>query len=272
MKLLSEMLSKRILNVYSTKIEGVICSAVFDGKKIPYLKYFDHGEDEYLLDTSKIYCSQNDLVVIKNDTAIMPATNIEDKGRLLGLEAISDRGKLLGKITDIELSDTYRVCALYIDKNRLDISKVMSIGDIVIVKENEKTNWSHFKPQKPKIKKQNATGIVSILPEEDGEEKPKFDNNKITLVEKLISKENDTKQNEYKISISPAPQKIVGVGTGRYLIGRKALKAIYGINNELLIKKDMIVTEEILDRIKNHSKLMELALFTKDRESTKETT
>ena len=64
----SEIISKPILNLYTGKIEGTIHNVVFskDYKKIQQLKIFDNDEEEYLIDTCRIYSIGSNSIVIKN--------------------------------------------------------------------------------------------------------------------------------------------------------------------------------------------------------------
>ncbi len=262
MKLLSEILSKRVLNVYSSKIEGVISSVVCHENKVVYLQFFDEDEVEFLLDTSKIYAMENDMIVIKNSACIMPASNITGTNRLMGIDVYNERGALLGQVEDVMLKDNFSISYIKVNGEEISIKKVLKINEVVMVKGKENISLFSFKPRDkkpvmPKMKSQS----VKILPLEENVEE-REDN--VTLVEKLfpIKIKEET---GYKISPSLSPQKVIGVGSGKYLIGRKATKTIYGMNNEILIRKDALVTDEILNKVRGHNKLMELALYTKEK-------
>ena len=84
MNLLSELISKPVLNLYTGKIEGTISSAIFNEqyKKIQSLKMFDEEEEEYCLHTSKIYSIGKNSVVIKNSLIAFPCFPLSSKADL----------------------------------------------------------------------------------------------------------------------------------------------------------------------------------------------
>ena len=89
------------------------------------------------------------------------------------------------------------------------------------------------------------------LPEKETNDIPKIEFDNIELKPKA----------NYKISENPLPQRMIT--SQNYLLGRKLSKTIYGINNEIIAKKDCLITEKILNAAKNHNKLVELAVFSK---------
>lgn len=264
MILLSELLSKKILNVYSSRIEGVVSNAIYKDKKIIYIQYFDEKEEDYLLDTSKIYSMENDIIVIRNSDSVFPATNLRSENRLIGIDAFNEKGVKLGKIEEVTLFDNWSIKSVKINGEEYDFSRILNINSVAIVKENKNISLATFRPRSKKILgKIKDEQSVKIMPIVDNDEK---DN--ITLVEKFFPKSLN-KEGEYKISPSPSPQKVIGIGSGNYLVGRKATKTIYGVNNEIVVKKDTYITSDILNKAKGHNKLMELALYSKSKKEYK---
>ena len=100
---------------------------------------------------------------------------------------------------------------------------------------------------KPKLKPQQviSNNIISILPK----------------ISEPITTQPEPPKKLYKISNEAVPQKIFG--STNFLIGRKVLKTIYGVNNEVIIKKDNLINAKNLDIAKKHSKLVELTVFSK---------
>lgn len=291
MNLLSEIISKPVLNLYSGKIEGTVKDAIFDSafKKIQFLKIFDDEEEEYLLATNKIYNVGSSSLVIKNSEALLLETEGGKENNPINFEIFSSSGDNLGVLIDIELENNFEVKNLITQDSTIPQSNIVNISKIIIVNNTgKKIKFSNFKP---KVKKGNviSTNKIKILPQpsieykinnnENGESKINSETNNEsnstkndttnalesnTESHKIETPENtiQTPQKEtFKISTAPTPQRVVG--NGNFLIGRKVTKTIYGLNNEIIIKKDSIINAKNLESAKKHSKLVELTVFSK---------
>lgn len=320
MNLLSEIISKPVLNLYTGKIEGTVKNAYFDNayKKIQYFKIFDDDEEEYLLDCTKIFSVGKTCLVIKNGEALtIVVEELFKENNPINLNIYTTSGERLGRLNDVEFNDTFEVTNYKFLNANLLPSSIINIGENIIVNTSEKKlKHSDFKPKIRTMKSSSISSIVKILPVENASFNQNNTNENLTsfiqtplpfkqiseptftpLLEKnytpptdtissLNLKEKDLKENDatnfkteqvpngaimgsdkpqeglkYKISNQPMPQKVVG--NGSFLIGRKALKTIYGINNEIIIKKDNIINSKNLESAKKHSKLVELTVFSK---------
>lgn len=258
MNLLSELISKPVLNLYNGKIEGTIKNICFDNayKKILNLKMFDNDEEEYLIETSKIYCIGENSIVIKNSEALINTINENTslENNPINLNTYSISGNFVGKLIDIEFNDKFEAITFITDNNsKIKREQILNISQSIIVNDtNKKIAINNFKP---KIKLQNKPenkNVVTILPKIVDEQK---ENELLPQIETVPKKE------PFKIYNQPTPQKLIG--NGNFLIGRKAVKTIYGINNEIIVKKDNIINAKNLENAKKHSKLVELTLFSK---------
>ncbi len=294
MNLLSEIISKPVLNLYSGKIEGTVKDAIFDStfKKIQFLKIFDDDEEEYLLSTAKIYSVGSSSLVIRNSEALLLDTEESKENNPINFEIFSSAGDSLGTLLDIELENNFEVKNLITQDGSIPQSNIVNISKIIIVNNTDKKiKFSNFKP---KFKKGNtvSTNKVKIMPtkQEDNLNKavdlenqsnviaePELPNNLPVIETPQSEQENFASQNSnqkqieqnlppqqketFKISTAPTPQRVVG--NGNFLIGRKVVKTIYGLNNEIIIKKDNIINAKNLESAKKHSKLVELTVFSK---------
>lgn len=294
MNLLSEIISKPVLNLYSGKIEGTVKDAIFDStfKKIQFLKIFDDDEEEYLLSTAKIYSVGSSSLVIRNSEALLLDTEESKENNPINFEIFSSAGDSLGTLLDIELENNFEVKNLTTQDGSIPQSNIVNISKIIIVNNTDKKiKFSNFKP---KFKKGNtvSTNKVKIMPtkQEDNLNKavnlenqsnviaePELPNNLPVIETPQSEQENFASQNSnqkqieqnlppqqketFKISTAPTPQRVVG--NGNFLIGRKVVKTIYGLNNEIIIKKDNIINAKNLESAKKHSKLVELTVFSK---------
>lgn len=243
---LSEIISKQILNIYSGKIEGVISDAFFDNnlKKVVKLKLFDNDEEEYILDANKIYSVGQNMCVIKNSEPLNLYFNSTPQSNSpINKYVFSTQGEKIGRIIDVELDDKFEVKSLITKDKTILPKNILNIAENIIVNlENKKIKLSSLKP-KISNKKQN-NNVVSIL--------PKIEKTEI---------EQSQKKETFKINSNPIPTKVSG--NSQFLIGRKVLKTIYGLNNEIIAKKDTIVTSKSIENAKRHSKIIELTLFSK---------
>ncbi len=244
MKLLSEIVSKKVLNLYSGRIEGTIKDVSFnkDYKKLSSLKIFDEDEEEYTIAVEKIYNIGQDSVVIRNSNALVPTINqiYVNQNNIINYNVYSINGDHLGKIIDAELNENLTVKEYITNEIRFSPKQIVNIGENIIVNNSEnKVKLSNFKPKTPIQNKVEHNQIVKILG-------PQIEN------------QND---NVFKISASPSPKKIVG--NTELLIGRKALKTIYGENGEMIIKEENIVTQKVLDLASQFNKIGELTTFSR---------
>ena len=252
MNLLSEIVSKPVLNLYSGKIEGTVKNVCFDEcyKKIQSLKIFDEEEEEYTLKTNKIYSIGKNSIVIKNSEALILAIGEENSGENnpINLDVYSTSGNYLGRLADAELNDKFEVENFITTEQKIEYKKIVNVGQSIIVNDtNKQVKLCNLKPKKIKIQAGQIQN-VTIMP-------------KISEPESEKSEEAIEDKKSYKIDACPLPQK--AVGNGNFLIGRKALKTIYGINNEIIIKKDTLINAKNLENAKKHSKLVELTVFSK---------
>ncbi len=280
MNLLSEIISKPVLNLYSGKIEGTVKDAIFDSayRKIQFLKIFDDEEEEYLLSTAKIYSVGSSSIVIRNSEALLleQEENKKQENNPINFEIFSSNGNRLGTLVDIELADNFEVKNLISEDENIPQANIVNISKIIIINNgSKKIKFSNFKP---KVKKGNtvSTNKIKIMPTPN-EEKNTIEEEVIQVAPKIETPQDEPIQlpaqienttppqlqqkEAFKISTAPTPQRVVG--NGNFLIGRKVTKTIYGLNNEIIIKKDSIINAKNLECAKKHSKLVELTVFSK---------
>lgn len=253
MILLSNIVSKKVLNLFSGKIEGTIKNLCFNDlcKKVSSLKMFSEEDDEYLIDAKKIYSIGDTAIVIKNASAMISTINQSEANEKspINLEIYSLAGDFLGQVYDAELSNNLKLNFLVTKTHRIRQDQIVNVGNNIIVNlEDKKVRISDFKPQ---IK------TSSNLPEE-----------KVYIVAPQIEEEKENKmekdnQLNFKISSLPSPQRVMG--NSNFLIGRKMLKTIYGLNNEIIIKKEFLISEKTIDYAKKHGKLMELTMYSRKK-------
>ncbi len=253
MILLSNIVSKKVLNLFSGKIEGTIKNLCFNEmcRNVSSLKMFTEDDDEFLIDAKKIYSIGESAIVIKNSSAMVSTINQcnSNENSPINLEAYSLTGDYLGQVCDAELSSNLKLNFLITKTHRVRQDQIVNVGDNIIVNlEDKKVRISDFKPH---------VKIASTLPEE-----------KVYIMAPKIEVEKDTQttisnQTNFKINSLPFPQRIMG--NSNFLLGRKMFKTIYGLNNEIIIKKEFIINEKTINSAKRHGKLMELTVYSRKK-------
>ena len=248
MKILSEIVSKQVLNLFSGKIEGTIKDVCFDNqyKKIVSLTMFDEHEEEFVIPANKIY-SIGDKVVIKNSEGLISTINQAEttQNNPINLQVFSIDGESFGRLSEIEFDDKLHAVSYKTKTKTFSSSQIVNVAKSIIINlSDKKVKLSDFRPRK-------ISTLISSTPQET-----------VKIMAPQIE-ESPTIQSSgnFTINTSPSPQKIVG--NTNFLLGRKVLKSIYSVSNQLIIKKEATINEKILDIARKNGKLSELTLYSK---------
>ncbi len=257
----SNILSKQVINLYDGKFEGTIKNICLKEnlKQIKWFILFDEDGEEFMLDPNKIY-KVGQAITIKNNDGIFNTSNIYnmENNNPINLMCYSVNGEIIGKVSDVELSKNFYIENFYIDENKITTNQIVKISKNLIIVNTEKTkvSLSTFKPKIPIINDQD-TNIVEIQPMD---------------IQPQIEKEIPQEIQEEKTLQTPTRKTFVVdkninqqriITNQNVLLGRKATKTVYGINNEIIIRKDCIINSKTLEYAKLHNKTTELTLFSK---------
>ena len=256
----TDIISKPVINLYNGTCEGTVKNICFDDNltKAQYLILFsDNQDEETLLDITKVYHIGDSAITIKNSEGITPllfAPKVTYNNPINNI-VYSIEGNSLGYVKNLVLSQKFKLDTIQTEQSDYSAKSVVSFNHDNLIINNSGVK---FLKTKPKITRPKQNNVVSIL--------PKIDLPKITFpkIEEVALETVRPKQN-FKISTNPLPQRIVS--NQNFLIGRKMSKTIYGINNEIIIKKDNLITDKTIQNAKLHNKLVELAVFSKIREN-----
>lgn len=216
MEKLSDLISKKIFSFAQGRKIGYVLNVKFDNAFNIDKIIVASEEDEKELELSADRIRiSGDNIFIENENAIVPATS--QVFSIIGKQVFTNRGTDLGRVIDVYLSNKKAVCIIS-DKLAFSPRQIGVIGQDAII-----------------------LGKVNIPARQVNVFAPKG-------------------EEEY-VSIMPIQQKIepqipqrVSMDS-RSLIGKMATKDIFGLNNELIIKKYEIITQKKLDEIKKHNKL-----------------
>lgn len=246
MKRLSELISKKVLNIYLGKLEGLVLDVIFDDKyeKITRLTLVDLDDEEYEVEARAIY-STKDIVTIRNSAKITPIISKTEKrtNNPILKNVYSITGEYLGRLTDIEIKDNFAVNSFITEVVTFTPKQIVNVKENIIVDtQNKKVKLSHFKPKH---------AMPRVIKNTDDEKRVTI------LAPQIEALEIST----HTTSQAPTPQKILG--TNDFLLGRKADKTIYSLNNDLIIRKDNLITKKHLELARKYGKLAELTIFSK---------
>lgn len=224
---LSQLVGKKVFSLYDAKFIGTIFSVTFSTsyEKIKGIYFFDEEDNEFYIDAKNIY-NIGEIVVIKNSskfTSLFP-TNLPIS--IIGKNAITTDGEIM-TIVDCMFDEKYNISSFITEKEKTMNPKTIKLVSSCVV-----CSEISIKKFKPKT------------------------SNKVTIpLEKL--KVNILKMDDDNIlKESWKPQKITISSDS--LVGKRLIKDVIGKNNELILKKEQVLTTKAIELAKQHEKLNEL--------------
>lgn len=272
----TEILSKPVISLVDSKTEGIIKSIAFDKsfKRAKWLVLFDNNEhlEDKALSIQDIYSLGENAVVIKNADILnlyLSCTKTDEVCLPINNSVYTTKGKFLGKVKDLILNDKYYIEKLILSTDEeVDIKNILASGDdaVIVQADNENVNIANFKRKK-------KTSLNNTKTMQSTEQEVVILNNIENLNnenEILINTESSETQAEaveipfnkpkYKFT-NLAPQTLTA--NFNFLIGRKMEKNIYSQNKELIARKNVKITQDIINKAKLHCKLRELVKYSK---------
>lgn len=222
---LTNLFGKQVFALYEGEIVGTVCDAIFnrDLKQVDFLKVFDAEENEFVIKFASIK-AMNDCIIIANKEKLC---SFFDKQRPSPLfkQVITENANLYGKIVDCAINENGKVeCFLTDTENKLEPSKIY-VRKNFIYYSNVKLLNKNVRPKKIKTPLDNIK--VNIL---------SFDT-----------------QNKYENFV---PNKLQY--NANAIIGKVAKDTLLGINNEVIIKANQIISEKTIEDATRHNRLNQL--------------
>lgn len=279
----TEILSKPVISLVDSKTEGIIKSIVFDKsfRRAKWLVLFDNNEhlEDKALNVLDIYSLGENAVVIKNADILnlyLSCTKTDEVCLPINNNVYTTKGKCLGQVKDLILNDKYYIEKLILTNDQeIEVKNILASGEdaVIVQTENEVVNIASFKRKK----KPTAINRIKTLGSEEQEvvilnnveqELPSLVEE--TRQESEISNEEliDMQPEAVEVPIKPkykfsssAPQTLTA--NFNFLIGRKMERNVYSQNKELIARKNVKVTQDIVNKAKLHCKLRELVKYSK---------
>ncbi len=181
---------------------------------------------------------------------------------LLGSRVLTRKGEALGQVEEFYIEKDGKIIAYEVDMKDdvkfLPSEEVLTIGKgIIITKEDarERLLASLHEPKSSKEKNK------SISEEKSTPEKPKE-----TPKKKAKEKETEGPTLEEKNLLIASAKKEVDLKKifqerqRKYLMGKRVIKDILSRDGNILVPKDTIIDEEILDKVQKEGKFLELSM------------
>lgn len=222
---LTNIIGKQVFALYEGEIIGTVVSCNFnqDFSKIKSIKIFNEDESEYEINFINIIAIE-DCIIVSNKSKIFPYFD-EQKNNPLNKIAISQEGKILGKITDCDIDKNGKLLNFYTTLDKKLSPKNIYLRNTFVFYSENKLKFSNLKP-KNKIKT--------------------LQNIKVTILNK---EEASDEQNFTPTRINFNPESI---------IGKIAKTTLLGTNNEIIIRSNQIISQKTIMQATKHNRLNQL--------------
>lgn len=218
---IQKSIGQGVLSLVSKKIIGNVKSFSVKNNKIDSIFCFNDSEDtEFSFPTKNILSIGDDLIIIKSENSLSISEE-EISDCILGLPVITQKGKKLGLLLDIEIDDGFKIKNLVLQNKKIACEEIDLINNqFILLKGN-------YKLKNKNITKNNFNYIVNI---QNNIEAPEISN---------LPKINENEQ------IKPiTPTKKTGIPPN--IIGKTVTKNIY-FHDKLLIKIGTIITQKVIE-------------------------
>lgn len=233
---LSELLQKPILSLYEGELLGNINKVFFDKSKnkIKTFEILNDEEISYCLYPKFIYTVGKHAITIKNKQNLVLTLNENIDNTILPIDVkvYSLQGEFLGIVKDYSLTDKYVIENMVLDNQQLiNINDMASCSanSIVVYYSQEHINIKSFR-----YRIQNKSN----------------DNSKVKVLPKLFSSFN-------KIATNSSNSK------QNFIVGRICTKDIMDNQQNIIIKQNSTITDQILALASSKNKLQELMKYSK---------
>ena len=224
MEKLTQLISKNIFSLSSGKKLGYILNVNFD-ENLKYLKSFlvadDESEMEATIDAKNLFFSGGQAFVRRED--VLTYSLGGEANNPIGKLVFTDKGGDCGKVREVVLAGN-KAQSVIADRICFSSREVSCVGADAIILGKKKKAAAPQALSRPSFISSQPESLVSITAS--------------------ISAPEIQPTTPYRISTDP-----------KNLIGKMATKDIFGLNNELIIKKFEIITQKKLNEIKKHNKL-----------------
>ena len=283
---LSDLLSKRLIILNEARVAGIIEDVVFNDTLTAarLVKIYDDGgedaETKYA-EFKKLQNLNSDACTLADKSYLsMRGTENELRNNPAGSEVFNQDGKLLGRVSDVILNDG-KVQSLVVGETELEPNKILSHSKnlIVINDSGKKIKLYHKKqltvpkPEKTenaKVTVHAATTPTAIEPSAAVSDTVAASPATETAIAKFVvsgaAAETEktiqlpTKMPPENTLVTRTPSKEENASSYKFLIGKTLARDIAADNGVIILRKEAVITDEVIASARSHNKLVQLAL------------
>lgn len=243
MEKISLLISKKVISLDEGKYLGYVLDLAFD----PSLKTFqgllvvdDENEGVFFLPRKEIVSFSDECVMIEGEE-VMQFDLFSSSNNPLGKEVFDEKGTNLGRVSEVEVTGRY-------------VKKIITNKCEIPQKYIKKSGINYLIFGIYKNKKNSKIKSIFLHQEKIDNMKEKFPKVVASVSSEVIQEKNKIKrdENQMQIRLFASPNS---------LLGRKITKDLFGMNNEIIARKNEIISKKIINNAKNHNKLNFLAYF-----------
>ena len=229
MERISNIISKKVVSIEESLCVGYVLDVCVDTSKKMVKGYLVCDESNEVINflSTKNMLANNDYIIIKNINMLEFGDFVEPKNPI-GKEVLDENGFSLGRIIDFEVENG-KILKLISKKCEINPKHIIDFnGDFLIFSQSKK------KPIKKEFNFKNLN---------------KQDLQKVEIQSFVLEK----KENLNSVQI-PFKSRILT----NNLLGRILINDVFGLNNELIGRKNEIINEKIIKKAKSHNKVNHL--------------
>lgn len=229
MERISNIISKKVVSIEESLCVGYVLDVCVDTAKKMVEGYLVCDESNEVINflSTKNMLANNDYIIIKNINMLEFGDLVEPKNPI-GKEVLDENGFSLGRIIDFEVKNG-KILKLISKKCEINPKHIIDFnGDFLIFSQSKK------KPIKKEFNFKNLN---------------KQDLQKVEIQSFILEK----KENLNSVQI-PFKSRILT----NNLLGRILINDVFGLNNELIGRKNEIINEKIIKKAKSHNKVNHL--------------
>lgn len=234
MEKISSIISKKVVSVSEGELIGYILNVEFDDY-IKQVKNFivvdDESEKTFLLSRNAIKSIGEDCVIVSSSQDLEICLD-ENTNNLVGKTVYDEKGCCLGKINDIILQGKY-VKKVVTDKCEFLSKYIKSYGKNYVIYGNRRN-----KPGAKIISTKSIARAPIVRIEDMRDEGGLYQATGQTKPYRILANQNT-------------------------IIGRIMIDDLYGLNNEIIARKNAVINQNIINRAKAHNKLNMLIYYSK---------
>ena len=234
MNQLIQLISLPVINIYDTKIEGIIEKIYINSitKKIEQLIVYNEDSDTYkTVLFSQIYKIGSESIFIKNSSKITLSENLQPLPDHfvfpINAKCYNFEGAFMGSFQDAHIVKN-AISSITINNKHYSSSSIIAMSNnLILISQNSHVKISNFQPTK-KIKKHTS----------NNNEEPR-----VNILNSLQPNKEITNYN--------------------FLINRVITKDIKNSTGEIIASKDTFITTKTINKLRSYRKLKELVLYSK---------